>query len=48
MLDSVFTDVPVYLSGADGHAAWVNSRALTLAGITARPPNPSGGEIIQR
>lgn len=47
MLDSVFTDVPVYLSRADGHAAWVNSRALTLAGITAATPNPPGGEILK-
>lgn len=32
-LDSVFADVPVYLTRVDGHAAWVNSRALQVAGI---------------
>mgnify|MGYP000916783275 CR=1 FL=1 len=44
-LDSAFEDVPVYLSRADGHAAWVNSKALAIAGVVASTPNPSGGEI---
>ncbi len=34
---------PVYLSRIDGHAAWVNQRALSLAGITAATRDPDGG-----
>lgn len=32
-LDKLFPEVPVYLVRIDGHAAWVNSKALELAGI---------------
>jgi len=44
-LDTVISDRPVYLTSADGHSAWVNSRALALAGITAQTPDPPGGRI---
>ena len=44
-LDSVAADRPVYLSAADGHSAWVNSRALALAGITRETPDPPNGRI---
>jgi predicted amidohydrolase YtcJ len=44
-LDSVAGDRPVYLSAADGHSAWVNSRALALAGITRETPDPPNGRI---
>lgn len=47
-LDIVFPDTPVYLRRADGHAAWVNSKALHLAGITNETPNPEGGTIIRK
>ena len=33
------------LRSKDGHAAWVNTRALELAGITGEIPDPDGGEI---
>lgn len=46
-LDAVFPERPVYLEAADGHSAWVNSSALTLAGITADTPNPPQG-VIER
>ncbi|HXH29012.1 MAG TPA: amidohydrolase, partial [Candidatus Polarisedimenticolia bacterium] len=45
LLDSVVPDRPVYLESADGHQAWVNSRALEIAGITAHTPDPAGGRI---
>ncbi|HSE52809.1 MAG TPA: amidohydrolase, partial [Gemmatimonadales bacterium] len=44
-LDSVVADRPVYLSAADGHSAWVNSRALALAGVTGETPDPPNGRI---
>lgn len=44
-LDSVAPDNPVYLGAKSGHAAWVNSRALKLAGVTAHTPDPTGGSI---
>ncbi|MCI0397466.1 MAG: amidohydrolase [Chloroflexi bacterium] len=44
-LDRVVPDRPVFLSHKSGHAAWANSRALRLAGITAATPDPPGGQI---
>ncbi|HUI63452.1 MAG TPA: amidohydrolase [Bacteroidota bacterium] len=46
-LDRVCPDIPVYLRRVDGHAAWVNSKALSLAGIDAQTPDPDGGKIIR-
>ena len=47
LLDALFPDRPVYLTSSYGHAIWVNSKALELAGIDADTPNPDGG-IIER
>lgn len=47
ILDAAFPTTPVYLSRADGHAAWVNSAAMRLAGITTTTPAPEGGTIIR-
>jgi predicted amidohydrolase YtcJ len=44
-LDAVVPHRPVYLENRDGHTAWVNSRALELAGITAGTADPSDGRI---
>ena len=44
-LDSIEETRPIVLAGNDGHAAWVNSRALDLLRITARTPDPEGGKI---
>ncbi len=44
-LDAVVSDRPVYLPNRDGHGAWVNSRALELAGISAATPDPADGRI---
>lgn len=46
-LDAIAPDVPVYLVRTCGHAAWVNSKALEIAGITAETPDPEGGEIYR-
>lgn len=45
LLDTVVPDRPVYLPNRDHHGAWVNSRALELAGITRDTPDPVGGRI---
>jgi len=46
-LDQIVKDKPVILSRVDGHAIWVNSKAMELAGITAKTLTPEGGEIIK-
>lgn len=38
---------PVYLRRIDGHAAWVNQKALELCGITRETAAPEGGRIIR-
>jgi predicted amidohydrolase YtcJ len=45
LLDAIVPDRPVYLTNRDGHGAWVNTRALTLAGIDADTPDPADGRI---
>ncbi|MFC7528203.1 amidohydrolase [Actinoplanes sp. GCM10030250] len=45
LLDRVVPDRPVYLINRDHHGAWVNSRALELAGITAATADPADGRI---
>jgi predicted amidohydrolase YtcJ len=44
-LDPVVPSNPVFLPSKDGHSAWVNSLALRLAGITAKTPDPLGGQL---
>ncbi len=38
---------PVLLTHASGHATVANAKAMELAGITRRTPNPPGGEIMK-
>ncbi|MFE6617845.1 amidohydrolase [Streptomyces sp. NPDC057740] len=45
LLDAVVPDRPVYLPNRDHHGAWVNSRALALAGVTRDTPDPADGRI---
>ncbi|MDN3026837.1 amidohydrolase [Streptomyces sp. S.PB5] len=45
LLDAVVPGRPVYLPNRDHHGAWVNSRALELAGITRDTPDPADGRI---
>ncbi len=44
-LDELVPDRPAYLVAADGHSAWVNSRALEIAGITKDTPDLAEGRI---
>ena len=46
-LDAAFPDRPVLLRRIDGHAAWVNGRALAAAGITRATKDPAGGQILR-
>lgn len=46
-LDAAAPENPVFLRRVDGHAAWVNSRALAIAGISRNTPDPPGGQIIR-
>lgn len=48
LLDAAAPDHPVWLTRVDGHAVWLNQRALELAGITAATPDPEGGEVLRR
>jgi len=45
ILDELVPDRPVYLSSADGHTGWANSRALEIAGVTRDTPDPADGRI---
>ena len=43
VLDKLFPDKPVMLIAIDVHSAWVNSKALEIAGIDAKTPDPAPG-----
>jgi predicted amidohydrolase YtcJ len=44
-LDAIVPDRPVFLFNRDVHGAWLNSKALELAGITAGTPDPPHGRV---
>ena len=44
-LDRVVPERPVFLVNADGHGAWVNSKALDVAGVNETTPDPIDGRI---
>lgn len=47
-VDAVVPDRPVYLLNKDHHGAWVNSRAMEMAGIDRSTPDPGDGRIERR
>lgn len=47
LLDELFPNRPVLLTGYDGHSGWANSKALSLAGITRDTPDPPNGSIVR-
>ncbi|MBT4519095.1 MAG: amidohydrolase [Halieaceae bacterium] len=47
MLDKIVPDIPIMLRDTSGHSAWVNSKALQLAGIGTAPIELEGG-IVER
>jgi predicted amidohydrolase YtcJ len=44
-LDAVVPDRPVFLPNRDHHGAWVNTRALEVAGIGPHTPDPPHGRF---
>jgi predicted amidohydrolase YtcJ len=44
-LDAIVPDRPIFLTNRDGHGAWVNSRALELAGVGATTADPRDGRL---
>ncbi len=42
-LDAICPDKPILIHDVSYHAAWVNSKALEMAGVTADTPDPEGG-----
>ncbi|WP_257304461.1 amidohydrolase [Geothrix campi] len=46
-LDTFTGTRPAFLQRVDGHAAWVNSAALAMAGIGPKTPDPEGGRILK-
>ena len=44
-LDRIVSDRPAFLTNRDGHGAWVNSKALEIAGVTAATADPPDGRI---
>jgi predicted amidohydrolase YtcJ len=47
LLDKVVSDRPVYIRAYDGHTAWVNSKALELAGINRDTKFTGFGKIYK-
>ena len=45
IIDELVPDRPVFLTSADGHTGWANSRALEIAGIDRNTPDPVDGRI---
>ncbi len=46
-LDAIEDKRPMVLTRIDGHAIWVNSAALKVAGVSAATADPQGGQIIR-
>lgn len=44
-LDQISTDHPIFIAHISGHLAYANSRALEIADLNDRTPDPLGGEI---
>ncbi|MFO7888864.1 MAG: amidohydrolase [bacterium] len=46
-LSEVSPDNPVLLTHASGHSCIANGKAMQIAGITNKTPDPEGGEIVR-
>ncbi|MSR05731.1 MAG: amidohydrolase [Gemmatimonadetes bacterium] len=46
-LSKALPHTPVYLTRVDGHAAFVNAKALEIAGVSTATRDPDGGRLIR-
>jgi len=46
-LSRALPDNPVVLGRIDGHALIANAKAMALAGVTSKTPDPAGGRIVR-
>lgn len=46
-LDRICSDRPVVMESYCQHALWVNTKALKLAGISEKTPDPTSGEVLR-
>jgi len=47
LIDALTPETPVWVNRYDGHESLANSVTLRLAGITAKTPDPAGGQIVR-
>ncbi|MEP7299484.1 MAG: amidohydrolase family protein, partial [Burkholderiales bacterium] len=47
LLDGLNTQRPIAVTSSDFHSVLANSRAFSLAGITAATPDPAGGKFLR-
>jgi predicted amidohydrolase YtcJ len=47
LLDKITPNNPAYFVRVDGHACWVNKRALEIAGVNRQTPDFPGGKILR-
>lgn len=47
LIDPVTPNTPVWVNRYDGHESLANSIALRLANVTAKTPDPPGGQIVR-
>ncbi len=47
ILDKVAPNNPVILGRIDGHAIWVNQKAIELANVSSATKDPEGGKILR-
>ena len=45
ILDKVSTQVPIFIINQSGHIGYVNHKAMEIAGVTDKTPNPPGGGV---
>ncbi|MBC8479035.1 MAG: amidohydrolase [FCB group bacterium] len=46
ILNTLVPDHPVMLTRLDGHAVWVNAKAMEVSGFTSASAVPEGGDIV--
>ncbi len=46
-MDRIAPNNPVYLVRVDGHAVWVNKKAMEASGVNKSTQEPAGGKIIR-